>query len=150
MGDSIELTFENRIQLERDSGYLIHVFGEGYSIIDEKGREMNTFADEIEFNRLIKKFCFRHYLMQKLEKKFGCHVSFRQDNVLFIHNKPIEGVYWNLPKNDNDVERYLEYISNKYQMDAGESKGDAMKIEKLPGITRSTKKTTRKSRFGPL
>lgn len=150
MDDSIELNFENRIQIERDSGYLIHVFGEGYSIFDEKGLEMNTFADENEFNRLIKKFCWRHFLMKKLEEKFGCQVNFGRDNLLFINYNCVEGVYWNLPKNDEDVERYYDYISKKYLIEAGELNGGTTEIEKLPGRTRSTKKISRKSCYGPL
>ena len=49
----INLSFENRLHLNKEAGKLMHAFGDGYFIIDEHGREVNTFAREKEFNRLI-------------------------------------------------------------------------------------------------
>ena len=40
----INLSFENRLLLNKEAGTLIHVFGEGYFITDEYGREVNTLA----------------------------------------------------------------------------------------------------------
>jgi len=48
----INLSYENRVHLNKDSGSLIHVSGEGYFIVDEYGREVNTF---IRFKKRIVK-----------------------------------------------------------------------------------------------
>ena len=49
----INLSFENRLHLNKKAGTLTHVFGEGYFITDEYGREVNTLVQEKEFDRLI-------------------------------------------------------------------------------------------------
>ena len=38
----MKLSFENRLHLNKTAGTLSHVFGEGYFITDEYGREVNT------------------------------------------------------------------------------------------------------------
>ena len=34
---------------------------------------------------------------------------------MFIDNKPINQVYWDLPKNEKEVSLYFEYITCKYK-----------------------------------
>ena len=46
---NIILSFENRLHLNKAAGTLMHVFGEGYFITDEYGREVNTLVQEKEF-----------------------------------------------------------------------------------------------------
>ena len=42
----MKLSFENRLHLNKTAGNLSHVFGEGYFIYDEYGREVNAFEQE--------------------------------------------------------------------------------------------------------
>ncbi len=106
--------YENRLNLNKEAGSLFHSVGVGYSIIDEYGREVNTFSNEKEFNRLIEKFRYRQFLIQKLKLIYNKEFEFKEDNVLFIDNKPISHIYWDLPKNENEVSLYFEYITSKY------------------------------------
>lgn len=111
-----ELTYENRLILNKDAGNLIHVFGDGYYIVDEYGQEVNTYRDENEFNRLIEKFRYRHFLIEKLnDVQNNDKFDFREDNILFFKDKPIKDLYWDLPKNKNEVDLFFDYISNKYK-----------------------------------
>jgi hypothetical protein len=107
--------YHNRLNLNKEAGSLIHSFGVGYSIMDEYGREVNAFANEKEFNRLIEKFRYRQFLIQKLKLSYNKVFEFKEDNVLFIDNKPINQVYWDLPKNEKEVSLYFEYITCKYK-----------------------------------
>ena len=109
----IHLTFENRLKLNKDSGILNHAFGEGYFIIDEYGREVNTFNDENEFNRLIEKFRHRYFLIEKLNELHNDTFDFGEDNTLIINGKTINNLYWGLPKNESDVDLYFQVISDK-------------------------------------
>ena len=81
--------YNNRLNLNKEAGSLIHSFGLGYSIIDEYGREVNSFEKEKEFNRLIEKFRYRQFLIQKLKLSYNKVFEFKEDNVLFIDNIPI-------------------------------------------------------------
>jgi hypothetical protein len=36
---------------------------------------------------------------------------------LFIDNKPINEIYWDLPKNENEVSLYFDYITSKYKFE---------------------------------
>ena len=110
-----ELTYEKRLNLNKKAGNLIHSFGDGYFIIDECGRELNTFADEAEFCRLIEKFKFRQFLIEKLNETFDKTFEFGEDNVLSIDNKSKKEIYWNLPKNEKEVNLFFEYIIDKYK-----------------------------------
>ena len=110
---SIHLSFENKLILDKKSGTLNHAFGEGYFIIDEYGREINTFTDENEFNRLIEKFRYRYFLIEKLNEMYNDRFDFGEDNTLMINGKTIENMYWDLPKNDSDVDLFLKAISDK-------------------------------------
>ena len=65
---NIELSFEDRLNLNKEAGALVHTFGEGYHIIDEYEREVNTFEREEEFNRLIEKFRYRHFFKKNLTR----------------------------------------------------------------------------------
>ena len=109
----MELTFENRLNLNENAGSLIHVFGEGYSIIDEYGKEVNTFNDEHEFNRLTAKFRYRHFLIEKLNKELKGSFDFGEDNVLVINGKSILKRFWNIPKNEAEVNLYFNIISEE-------------------------------------
>jgi hypothetical protein len=109
--------YENRFNLNKEAGSLIHSFGVGYSIIDEYGREVNAFEKEKEFNRLIEKFRYRQFLIQKLKLAYNKEFEFKEDNVLFIDNKPINEIYWDLPKNENEVSLYFDYITSKYKLE---------------------------------
>jgi hypothetical protein len=109
--------YNNRLNLNKEAGSLIHSFGLGYSIIDEYGREVNTFSNEMEFNRLNEKFRYRQFLIQKLKLTYNKEFEFKEDNVLFIDNIPIIEVYWDLPKNENEVSLYFDYISSKYKFE---------------------------------
>ncbi|MDA3905745.1 MAG: hypothetical protein PF484_06695 [Bacteroidales bacterium] len=111
---SIHLSFENRLKLNKDSGALIHVFGEGYFIIDEYGRELNTFIDENEFNRLIEKFRYRHFLIEKLNELHNDRFDFGEDNTLMINGKTIDNLYWDLPKDESELDLYFQVISDKF------------------------------------
>lgn len=111
-----ELTYEKRLNLNKEAGNLIHSFGDGYFIIDEYGREINTFANEKEFNRLIEKFKFRQFLIEKLKETYDKAFEFKEDNVLFIDNKPIKEIYWDLPENEKEVSLFFDYITNKYKL----------------------------------
>jgi hypothetical protein len=109
--------YENRLNFNKEAGSLIHSFGVGYSIIDEYGREVNSFEKEKEFNRLIEKFRYRQFLIQKLKLTYDKEFEFKEDNVLFIDNKPINEIYWDLPKNENEVSLYFDYITSKYKFE---------------------------------
>lgn len=109
------LTRENRLNLNRDTGKLSHAFGEGYFIIDEYGREVNTFNDEAEFNRLIEKFRYREFLINRLSEVYADKFRFREDNILFINNEPVKECFWNLPKNNREVDLFFDFISNKFK-----------------------------------
>jgi hypothetical protein len=109
--------YENRLNLNKEAGSLIHSFGVGYSIIDEYGREVNSFEKEKEFNRLIEKFRYRQFLIQKLKLTYDREFEFKEDNVLFIDNKPLNEIYWDLPKNENEVSLYFDYITSKYNFE---------------------------------
>ena len=110
---SINLPFENRLILNKEAGALIHAFGAGYFIIDEYGREVNAFEDENEFNRLIAKFRYRHFLIEKLNKLNNGEFDFGEDNTLVINGLTVYNLYWDLPKNESDVDLYFQVISDK-------------------------------------
>ena len=109
--------YQNRLNLNKEAGNLIHSFGVGYSIIDEYGREVNAIANEKEFNRLIEKFRYRHFLIKKLKLTYGKEFEFKEDNVLFIDNKPINEIYWDLPKNEKEVSLYFQFITSKCKLE---------------------------------
>jgi len=108
---NINLSYENRLHLNKDSGSLIHVSGEGYFIVDEYGREVNTFVREKEFNRLIDKFKYRQLVLDKLNLAYQESFEFGEDNILLINDLPVKQLYWNLPKNESDVNLYFNAIS---------------------------------------
>ena len=108
---NIKLSFENRLHLNKAAGTLIHVFGEGYFITDEYGREVNTFVREEEFDRLIEKFKYRQLLIEKLNKELKGSFEFGEDNVLVINGKSILKRFWNLPKDEKEVDLYFKSIS---------------------------------------
>lgn len=110
----IHLSLENKLNLNKEAGSMIHSFGGGYSIIDEYGREVNTFTDEKEFDRLIEKFRYRYFLIEKLNKAHNKKFEFGQDNILIIDGKPLENRYWNLPKDEEEVEVYFKVISDEF------------------------------------
>ena len=112
---NIILSFENRLHLNKAAGTLMHVFGEGYFITDEYGREVNTLVKEKDFNRLIKKFKYRHLLIEKLNTEHKGSFEFGEDNVLVINEKPILNDFWNTPKNNNEVAIYFKCISEKIE-----------------------------------
>jgi hypothetical protein len=111
---NIHLSFENRLKLRKDSGTLIHAFGEGYIIIDENGREVNAIKDENEFNRLIEKFRYRHFLIERLNDLHNNRFDFGEDNTLMINGKTIDYLYWDLPKDESDVDLYFQIISDEF------------------------------------
>ena len=108
----INLSFENRLHLNKEAGTLAHVFGEGYFITDEYGREVNTLVQEKEFDRLIEKFKYRHLLIEKLNTEHKGSFKFGEDNVLVINEKPILKDFWNIPKNNKEVAVYFKRISD--------------------------------------
>ena len=109
---NIKLSFENRLHLNKAAGTLTHVFGEGYFITDEYGREVNTLVQEKEFDRLIEKFKYRHLLIEKLNTEHKGSFKFGEDNVLVINDKPVAKQYWNIPKDEGEVDLYFKVISN--------------------------------------
>ena len=109
---NIILSFKNRLHLNKAAGTLMHVFGEGYFITDEYGREVNTLVQEKEFDRLIEKFKYRHFLIEKLNKELKGSFDFGEDNVLVINDKPVVKQYWNIPKDEGEVDLYFKVISN--------------------------------------
>jgi len=111
----MKLSFENRLHLNKTAGSLSHVFGEGYFIYDEYGREVNAFEQEKDFNRLIKKFKYRHLLIEKLNTEHKGSFEFGEDNVLVINEKPILNDFWNIPKNNKEVAIYFKCISEKIE-----------------------------------
>ena len=111
----MKLSFENRLHLNKTAGSLSHVFGEGYFIYDEYGREVNAFEQEKDFNRLIKKFKYRHLLIEKLNTEHKVSFEFGEDNVLVINEKPILNDFWNIPKNNKEVAIYFKCISEKIE-----------------------------------
>ena len=110
----INLSFENRLHLNKEAGTLIHVFGEGYFITDEYGREVNTFVQEKEFDRLIGKFKYRQLLIEKLNKESKDSFNFGEDNLLLINGKRVAKRYWSLPKNEDEVDLYYKIISEEF------------------------------------
>ena len=114
MNAEINLIFENRLHLNKDAGYLMHASSAGYYIIDEQGKEVNTFSQEEEFNRLISKFRYRHFLLEKLNAIENFTFDFGQDNVLIVNGKTIVNRYWNLPKDQDEVEMYFRVISDEF------------------------------------
>jgi hypothetical protein len=109
--------YQNRLNLNKEAGNLIHSFGVGYSIIDEYGREVNSFSNENEFNRLLEKFRYRQFLIEKLRLAYNKEFEFKEDNVLFIDNKPINHIYWDLPKNEKEVSLYFEFIASRFKLE---------------------------------
>jgi len=114
----IHLSFENRLKLHKDAGSLIHVFGEGYFIVDEYGIEVNTFVDEKNFNRLKEKFQYRFLLIKKLNEGHNEKFNFGKDNSLIINGKTVEYRYWNLPTDENEVNLYFKYILDEFTIDS--------------------------------
>ena len=112
---NIILSLENRLHLNKAAGTLMHVFGEGYFITDEYGREVNTLVKEKEFDRLIEKFKYRHLLIEKLNTEHKGSFEFGEDNVLVINEKPILNDFWNIPKNNKEVAIYFKCISEKIE-----------------------------------
>jgi len=112
---NIKLSFENRLHLNKAAGTLTHVFGEGYFITDEYGREVNTLVQEKEFDRLIEKFKYRHLLIEKLNTEHKGSFKFGEDNVLVINEKLILKDFWNIPKNNKEVVVYFKCISEKIE-----------------------------------
>ena len=112
---NIILSLENRLHLNKAAGTLMHVFGEGYFITDEYGREVNTLVKEKEFDRLIEKFKYRHLLIEKLNTEHKGSFEFGEDNVLVINEKPILKDFWNIPKNNKEVAIYFKCISEKIE-----------------------------------
>ena len=111
---NIKLSFENRLHLNKAAGTLIHVFGEGYFITDEYGREVNTFVREEEFDRLIEKFKYRQLLIEKLNKELKDSFDFGEDNLLLINGKRVAKRYWSIPKNELEVDLYFKIISEEF------------------------------------
>ena len=109
----INLSFENRLHLNKEAGTLIHVFGEGYFITDEYGREVNTLVQEKEFDRLIEKFKYRQLLIEKLNQELKHSFDFGEDNLLFINGKRVAKRYWSIPKNEGEVNLYFKIISEE-------------------------------------
>jgi len=110
----INLSFENRLHLNKEAGTLIHVFGEGYFITDEYGREVNTLVQEKEFDRLIEKFKYRQLLIEKLNQELKHSFDFGEDNLLFINGKRVAKRYWSIPKNEGEVNLYFKIISEEF------------------------------------
>lgn len=110
----IHLSFEERLNLNKEAGSLIHAFGEGYYIVDEYGRQVNTFEDETDFNRLIEKFRFRVLLVEKLNKAHSEKFDFGEGNTLFINGMRVNNRYWNLPKGESEVDLYFKEISDEF------------------------------------
>jgi len=110
----INLSFEHRLYLNKDAGTLTHVFGEGYFITDEYGREVNTLLQEKEFDRLIEKFKYRQLLIEKLNKELKDSFDFGEDNLLLINGKRVTKRYWSIPKNEGEVDLYFKIISEEF------------------------------------
>ena len=110
----INLSFENRLHLNKEAGTLIHVFGEGYFITDEYGREVNTLVQEKEFDRLIEKFKYRKLLIEKLNKVLKDSFDFGEDNLLLINGKRVAKRYWSIPKNEIEGASYFKIISKEF------------------------------------
>ena len=110
----INLSFENRLHLNKKAGTLTHVFGEGYFITDEYGREINTLVQEKEFDRLIEKFRYRQLLIEKLNKELKDSFDFGEDNLLLINGKRVAKRYWSIPKNELEVDLYFKIISEEF------------------------------------
>lgn len=111
--NNYKLSYQNRLHLNKEAGDLIHVFGQGYYIVDEHGREVSAFGDEDRFEILIKKFKFRTQLIDQLNAVFEHRYDFKEDNQLWIDNQPIGDSYWNLPSNEQEVAEYFNLISNE-------------------------------------
>ena len=110
----INLSFENRLHLNKKAGTLTHVFGEGYFITDEYGREVNTLVQEKEFDRLIEKFKYRHFLIEKLNKELKDSFDFGEDNLLLINGKRVAKRYLSIPNNEGEVDLYFKIISKEF------------------------------------
>lgn len=114
----INLSFEHRFYLNKDAGTLTHVFGEGYFITDEYGREVNTLLQEKEFDRLIEKFKYRQLLIEKLNKELKDSFDFGEDNLLLINGKRVAKRYWSIPKNEVEVDLFFKIISEEFNSKA--------------------------------
>ena len=111
--NNYKLSYQNRLHLNKEAGDLIHVFGQGYYIVDEHGREVSAFGDEDRFEILIKKFKFRTQLIDQLNAVFEHRYDFKEDNQLWIDNQPVRDSYLNLPSNEQEVAEYFNLISNE-------------------------------------
>ncbi|MDA9872621.1 hypothetical protein N9C25_00190 [Saprospiraceae bacterium] len=100
--------------LNKEARALIHVFGEGYFITDEYDREVNTFVQEKEFDRLIEKFKYRQLLIEKLNKELKDSFDYGEDNLLLINGKRVIKRYWSIPKNEVEVDLYFKIISKEF------------------------------------
>lgn len=109
----IVLDFDNRLILHKDAGGLWHSFGEGYFIDNEVGKGVNTFNEEAEFNRLIEKFRYREFLVQRLNESYTDEFKFGEDNMLIVNGEVIDNKYWNLPTSDEEVVLYFRMISDE-------------------------------------
>ena len=115
---NIILSLENRLHLNKAAGTLMHVFGEGYFITDEYGREVNTLVQEKEFDRLIEKFKYRQLLIEKLNKELKDSFDFGEDNILLINGKRVAKRYWSIPKNEGEVDLFFKIISEEFNSKA--------------------------------
>ena len=104
-----ELTYEKRLNLNKDAGDRISVYGEGFYVIDEYGKEVE------EFDRLFEKFRYRDFLIDKLEKTFDNTFDYGEDNTLVIDEKWTKEIYWNLPKSKEEVSLFFDYIVDTYK-----------------------------------
>lgn len=111
--NNFKLSYQNRLHLNKEAGDLIHVYGQGYYIVDEYGREVSAFGEDDRFDTLIKKFKFRTQLIDKLNAAFERRYDFKEDNQLWIDNQAVRDSYWNLPINEQEVEDYFNLISNE-------------------------------------
>ena len=66
-----------------------------------------------EAGKLIEKFKYRHFLIEKLNKELKGSFDFGEDNVLVINGKSILKRFWNIPKDEKEVDLYFKIISDE-------------------------------------
>ena len=99
---------------EKLPGTMIHVFMEGYFLINEEGIEVNS-DDTKEFGRLVKKYKYKEKLRRKIEKDYSDHnLAEGPDNSVTIEDREIvPDCFWGIPTNDEEVEQKFNEIVKK-------------------------------------
>jgi len=108
-----EVIKSNRLE-GKIPGTMVHVFMEGYFLINEDGVEVSS-DDNFEFRRLVSKYRFKEKLRVKIGEEFkGGSLQEGPNNSVALNDREIiPDCYWGLPKNEEEVKLQYKEIVNK-------------------------------------